>query len=76
METVKIKNRESLVRDVTTRAVINTNRTEYENYLARKKRGEDMRSRIDQNCKDIDCIKNDLQEVKSMLMLLIKQESK
>ena len=76
METVKIKNRESLVRDVTTRAVINTNRTEYENYLARKKRGDDMRSRIDQNCKDIDCIKNDLQEVKSMLMLLIKQESK
>ena len=76
MDTVQIKNREGLVRDVNTRAVINTNKTEYENYLARKKRGEDMKSRIDQNCKDIDCIKNDLQEVKGMLMLLIKQESK
>ena len=76
MELVQIKNREGLVRDMSSQAVINTNKAEYENYLARKQRGEDMKSRIDQNCKDIDCIKNDLQEVKSMLMLLIKQESK
>jgi hypothetical protein len=76
METVKIKDRDNLVRDITSRAVINTNKTDYENYIARRKAGNDMKSRIDQNCKDIDCIKQDLTEVKQMLMLLIKQESK
>ena len=76
MEIVPIKNKDHLVRDITSRAVINTNRAEYENYLARKKQSQDMKSRLDQNCKDIDCIKKDLTEVKQMLMLLIKQESK
>ena len=76
MEIVQIKNRENLVRDVSSKAVINTNRTEYENYLSRRKNGQDMKSRIDKNCDDIDCIKRDLTEVKEMLMLLIKQESK
>lgn len=76
MEIVQIKNRENLVRDVSSKAVINTNRTEYENYLSRRKNGQDMKARIDKNCDDIDCIKKDLTEVKEMLMLLIKQESK
>lgn len=76
METVKIKDRDNLVRDINSRAVINTNKTDYENYIARRKAGNDMKSRIDQNCKDIDCIKQDLTEVKEMLKLLIKQESK
>jgi hypothetical protein len=76
MEIVQIKNKDSLVRDLNSQAVINTNKTEYENYIARRKTGQDMRARIDQNCKDIDCIKNDLKEVKEMLLLLIKQESK
>ena len=76
MEIVQIKNRENLVRDVNSKAVINTNRTEYENYLSRRKNGQDMKARIDKNCDDIDCIKRDLTEVKEMLMLLIKQESK
>ena len=76
MEIVQIKNRENLVRDVSSKAVINTNRTEYENYLSRRKNGQDMKARIDKNCDDIDCIKRDLTEVKEMLMLLIKQESK
>ncbi len=75
METVKIKDRDNLVRDMNSRAVINTNKTDYENYIARKKAGNDMKSRIDQNCRDIDFIKQDLTEVKQMLTLLIKQES-
>jgi hypothetical protein len=75
MEIVPIKNKDGLVRDVNSRAVINTNRAEYENYIARKKQQNDMKSRLDQNCKDIDQIKSDMTEVKQMLLALIKQES-
>lgn len=76
MDIVEIKNRDNLVRDMSSKAIINTNKAEYENYLARKKQSQDMKSRLDQNCKDIDCIKSDLSEVKNMLLMLIKQESK
>ena len=76
MKLVQIQNRDNLSRDMSSGAVINTNKTEYENYIARKRAANDMKSRIEQNSKDIDGIKNDLTEVKEMLMLLIKQESK
>lgn len=76
MKLVQIQSREYLARDVSSGAVINTNKVEYENYLARKKANADVKARIEQNSKDIDGIKNDLTEVKEMLMLLIKQESK
>jgi hypothetical protein len=33
---VNIQNKEGLIRDLSSGAVINTNRTEYENYLQRK----------------------------------------
>lgn len=76
MDIVPIKNRDGLVRDTTSKAIINTNKTEYENYIARKKQGLDMKSKLDKNCQDIDSIKNELTEVKEMIMLLLKQESK
>ena len=75
MKYVSIENKDGLVRDIDSKAVINTNRTEYENYLTRKKQASSTQDKINQNTNDINEIKKDLTEVKDLLLMLIKQES-
>jgi hypothetical protein len=75
MDYVKIKSSNNLVRDMNSGAVINTNKAEYENYLARRKTNAEVKQQLRQNSDDISCIKNELSEVKEMLLTLIKQES-
>ena len=75
MDYVKIKSSSSLVRDMNSGAVINTNKAEYENYLAKRKTNAEVKEQLRQNSDDISCIKNELTEVKEMLLALIKQES-
>lgn len=70
---VRIKTNDSLVRDLNSGAVINTNRTEYENYLARRKKNTDVSAQLKKNCDEISEIKNELSEVKELLLAMLKQ---
>jgi len=71
---VNIQNKEGLVRDLSSGAVINTNRTEYENYLQRKNASEELHQQIKQNSDKIEKIESDLDEIKHMLTMLIKDK--
>jgi len=65
----------SLVRDVSTKAIINTNVSDYETYLKNK---EIMTNRVmqlkEQNDK-INKLENDINEIKNMLVTLINKEN-
>jgi len=74
MEFVKIQDSDSLVRDLTSGAVINTNTTDYLNYLARKNSSKDMKQQIKQNSDKIEKIESDLSEIKQLLITLINKE--
>ena len=51
--TLRVEGFESLVRDVNTKAIINTNRSEYNNYMKRIKARENNTDTIRALCKEI-----------------------
>lgn len=74
MEFVKIQDSDGLVRDLSSGAVINTNTTDYHNYLARKNSSKDMKQQIKQNSDKIKQIESDVSEIKQLLITLINKE--
>ena len=65
--TLRVEGFESLVRDVNTKAIINTNRSEYNNYMKRVKARENNTDTIRALCKEINTLKTELREIKSLI---------
>ena len=68
---LKVEGHASLVRDTTTGAILNNNRTEYEEYLDRKRKAESREAEISQHTEDINNIKNELSDIKKLLLQLV-----
>jgi len=70
MEDLKVKGHSDLIRDPITNAIINTNKNGYEEYISRR----DIKRNETQKVKDLEdelsCIKDDLNEIKSLLRSL------
>jgi prefoldin subunit 5 len=69
---VKIKDKDGLVRDLSTGAVINTNITDRESFLKRRNATKELNQQIRQNADKIEKIESDVTEIKEMLAMLIK----
>lgn len=74
MDLIKIENSANLARDLTSGAVINTNVTEYENYLARKNASKNLKEQVQHNADEIKELKSDIAEIKQLLISLINKE--
>jgi phage terminase large subunit-like protein len=68
---LKVQGHASLVRDTTTGAILNNNRTEYEEYLDRTRKAEAREAEISQHTEDINNIKNELSDIKQLLLQLV-----
>jgi len=68
---LKVQGHASLIRDTTTGAILNNNRTEYEEYLDRKRKAEAREAEISQHTEDINNIKNELSDIKQLLLQLV-----
>ena len=67
---MKVEGHSNLIRDEHTNAILNTNSSEYDNYLslrAKKKQGTD---RIDTMENDLKSLKDDINEIKTLLKAL------
>lgn len=69
---VKIKDKDGLVRDLSSGAVINTNITDREIFLKRRNATKELTQQIKQNADKIQKIESDVTEIKEMLAMLIK----
>jgi hypothetical protein len=69
---VKIKDKDGLARDISSGAVINTNATDYMNYMATMNAQKSLQEKINANFDDIQNLKTDVTEIKQMLTMLIK----
>lgn len=67
MEYSNIKGHSHLKRDQRTNSIINTNMSEYNEYLARKKIKSEENQKIQSMEKDLANIKGDLDEIKNLL---------
>ena len=66
----KIVDNNNLVRDESTKAILNTNLTDYNNYLKLKKSKETEAKRMQKLESDVSNLKTDLDEIKDLLRSL------
>jgi hypothetical protein len=71
MENIKVKGYEHLKRDPRTNAIINTNKSEYNEYIARRDSKEKEQQKIHNLESDVANMKDDLNEIKSLLRSLV-----
>ena len=71
MSYIKVKDNENLVRDSKSNCIINTNKSEYDEYLARRKSKQSEKNKVENLEKDMDTLKNELSEIKSLLKEII-----
>lgn len=73
MSKLKVEGYDSLVRDTRSNGIVNINKTEYQRYIARirarEKQGDEIRSAV----KEINNLKAELREIKSLLQEVIKK---
>ena len=71
MSYIKVKDNENLVRDSKSNCIINTNKSEYDEYLARRKSKQNEKNKVENLEKDMDTLKNELSEIKFLLKEII-----
>ena len=71
---LKVLGHTGLVRDTSSGAIINTNKTEYDEYMARVREAEERENAISQHTIEINNIKNELQDIKSLILQLLNKD--
>jgi hypothetical protein len=70
---LKVEGQENLVRDIRTNAIVNTNKSEYDIYMKRKRVREQQSDEIRSTIKEINILKQELFEIKNLLKEVIKK---
>ena len=73
-EYVKVKDHLGLVRDPRTNAILNTNKSEYDEYMKAKRKAASKTEKVERLETDVNDIKNDLNEIKSLLLDLARKQ--
>jgi hypothetical protein len=73
---LKVEGDPSLVRDSSTMAILNTNGTDYENYIRRRQSLMSDKEQLATQAQEINNIKEDLSEIKQMLTALLQDRTK
>lgn len=68
---LKVEGNSSLVREVSSQAIINKNDTDYKSYMLQKEALRSRRLEIQQQAAEINNLKEDLAEIKSMLQNIL-----
>ena len=64
---VKVGAQDSLVRDMSSNAIVNNNKSDYENFLRISEQKYKEKKEFEKLKSDVDGIKDDLDEIKSLL---------
>mgnify|MGYP003312504436 CR=1 FL=1 len=64
---VKVEAQDSLVRDMSSNAIVNNNKSEYEDFLRISEQKYKEKKEFEKLKSDVDNIKDDLDEIKSLL---------
>ena len=67
---MKVEGHESLIRDENSNAILNTNLSEYDQYLSIRSKRKKGTDRIDNMENDLKSLKDDINEIKTLLRAL------
>ena len=70
MKYTNVKGHTDFVRDSSTGAIVNNNSSEYSNYLQRRAKRQEGQDRIDNMEDDLKSLKDDINEIKTLLKAL------
>ncbi len=65
---LKVEGHTSLVRDTSSNAIVNTNVSEYQLYMQRRKARENQADKLRDVCKEINTLKTELREIKNLIL--------
>ena len=71
MEYVKVKDNEHLIRNTNSNCIVNTNKSEYEEYITRRKLKKSEKNKVDNLERDISTLRNEITEIKDLLRSLV-----
>ena len=71
MSYIKVKDNENFVRDSKSNCIINTNKSEYDEYLARRKSKQSEKNKVENLERDLSTLRNELDEIKNLLRSLV-----
>ena len=67
---MKVEGHNNLIRDESSNAILNTNSSEYNNYLSLRSKRKKGTERIDNMENDLKSLKDDINEIKTLLRAL------
>ena len=73
MAKLRVEGHESLIRDTSSNAVINTSTSEYRIYMARHRARNKQSDELRNACKEINSLKAELREIKSLIKKVIEK---
>jgi len=71
MEKIQVKGHPSLFRDKSSNAILNTDMNAYQNYMESKRIKEQETKRVSDIENDLNSLKSDINEIKTMLRSLV-----
>jgi len=72
---IPVEGKDGWYRDPDTMAIVNCNKTEYDNYMAAYEARQKKSQKFDDLQTDVDALKSDLGEIKSLLKSLVNGEN-
>jgi hypothetical protein len=73
MDYIKVEGYNNLLRDVKTNSIVNTNISEYQEYIARRDAKNEVNQKTQNLESDLANMKNDIDEIKNLLRSLINE---
>ena len=71
MEFIKVKDNEHLIKNTKSNFIVNTNKSEYDEYVARRKLKQSEKQKVENIERDISTLRNEITEIKDMLRSLV-----
>ena len=71
MEFIKVKDNEHLIKNTKSNFIVNTNKSEYDEYIARRKLKHSEKQKVENIERDISTLRNEITEIKDMLRSLV-----
>jgi hypothetical protein len=71
---LKVENNSSLVRDISSNAIVNRNTDDYEQYMRNKQLAAQRMNKINEQDDQINNLKQDMAELKDMVAALLKNK--
>ena len=73
MSYIKVEGHTSLVRDVKSNAIVNTNKSEFQMFMKRRQERNAQGDKLRNVCKEINSLKTEFREIKKLLTKVLEK---